>query len=212
MVWINPKIQIPKVVRMLYPQALWRFKEEGRTVYLTFDDGPVPEATPWVLDFLRNEDIKATFFCVGENVQTHAELFMQIIAEGHSVGNHTFNHVQGIKTSNEEYFANIEKAGTLINSNLFRPPHGVLKHSQFSVLKQNYRVVMWDVLSCDFDRTLTPDEVVKNVMNSIRPGSVIIFHDSIKAKQNMEIALPIVVEKLKKLGYTFKTIPFKSRK
>jgi len=203
---------MPKVMRMFYPQALWRFREECKTVYLTFDDGPIPEVTPWVLDFLKKETIKATFFCVGENVQKYPELFRQIIAESHSVGNHTFNHLQGLKTNNEEYFANIEKARTFIRSNLFRPPHGVLKHSQFSVLKKNYRVVMGDVPSRDFDRKLTSGKVVINVVDSIRPGSVIIFHDSIKAKQNMEIALPIVINKLKEKGYTFKPIPFEGEK
>jgi peptidoglycan-N-acetylglucosamine deacetylase len=211
MVWINPKVQMPKVVRILYPQALWRFKETGRTVYLTFDDGPVPEATPWVLSLLKNEGIKASFFCVGENVQKHPELFRQIIAEGHSVGNHTFNHVQGLKLNSDAYFANIEKADRLINSDIFRPPHGFLRRSQLSGLKKKYQLVLWDVLSRDFDRKLAPEQVVKNVMDFVRPGSVVIFHDSIKAKENMEQALTVVIEKLKEQGYTFKTIPFESR-
>ena len=206
MCW-KPEIRPPWFVRILYRKALWRVKGDEKVVYLTFDDGPVPEVTPWVLELLRQENTKSTFFCVGENVEKYPALFQQLLEEGHVAGNHTFRHAQGLKSGKDEYWYGIEKADHLIGSPLFRPPHGFLKWSQYRALKKKYQMVMWDVLSRDFDHRLQPREVYTNVMEWVRPGSIIIFHDSIKAEKNMKEALPQVIRSLKEQGYRFETIP-----
>jgi peptidoglycan/xylan/chitin deacetylase (PgdA/CDA1 family) len=186
--------------------------EHQRVVYLTFDDGPVPQVTPWVLDLLEKESIQATFFCVGENVQKYPALYQQILAGGHSVGNHTFNHLQGIKCGNEHYFSNIDTAGNYIDSDLFRPPHGLMGASQYKHLKTRYRIIMWDLISCDYDGRLKPAKVLKNVVDFVRPGSIITFHDSVKAKVNLFEALPESIGWMKEQGYRFEAIPYKSTK
>jgi len=186
-------------------------KEAGQVVFLTFDDGPIPEVTPWVLDLLKKEDIKATFFCVGENVQKYPGIYQQILDEGHSVGNHTFNHLQGIKTNNQDLFSNIEKAANYIHSDLFRPPHGLLKPSQYKYLKKKYRIIMWDLISCDYDKWIKPGEVLKNVTDFVRPGSIITFHDSEKARINLMKALPLSIQWMKEQGYRFEAIPYSQK-
>ncbi len=206
----DPRVRLPRFVTSLLGNALWRFDENERVVYLTFDDGPIPEVTPWVLDLLRKEEIKATFFCVGENVKKHPEVYRQILDNGHSVGNHTYNHWQGLKKENKEYFGNIEKAGKYIDSDLFRPPHGWLKMSQYRHLKQHFRIVMWDVISCDYDRRLEPNRVLKNVTDFVRPGSVLTFHDSLKAERNLTETLPLAIRWMKEQGYRFEAIPYQS--
>lgn len=203
---MNPGVRAPQIIRLLYRKAVWNFSQREKVVYLTFDDGPIPEVTPWLLDLLKKENIKTSFFCVGENVQKHPEVFQQILDDGHSVGNHTFNHIQGLKSGNYRYLANIEKANTLIGSNLFRPPHGFLKRSQYKRLSRKYRIVMWDVLSRDFDNRISAKEVHNNVMGYVRPGSIITFHDSLKAEKNLKEALPEVIRSLKKQGYRFEAI------
>ncbi|MDR1860402.1 MAG: polysaccharide deacetylase family protein [Bacteroidales bacterium] len=180
--------------------------DTGKTVYLTFDDGPVPEVTPWLLDLLKEQDIKACFFCVGENVKKHANIYLRILREGHLTGNHTFNHLVGLKTTVKEYVDNVELAARYIKSALFRPPHGFLRRGQYQILSGRYRIIMWDVVSCDYRRTLTPVHVVDNVMQHVRPGSIITFHDSLKAERNLRIALPDVIKKLKEEGYSFGTL------
>ncbi len=201
--WVHPQIRLPWLVTRLFPGAVFRVKTKEKQVYLTFDDGPIPEVTPWVLAFLREHGLKACFFCVGENVQRYPELFRQLQTEGHLVGNHTFNHMQGLKNDDELYYTNIEKAETYIPGKLFRPPHGLLRLRQFRKLKPDYRFIMWDIISRDFDRQLTPEQVAENVLRNLRPGSVIIFHDSLKAEENMKKALKMVVDKLPELGYRF---------
>lgn len=203
MLGVNPNIRLPWLVRLLFPGALFRVKTAANEVFLTFDDGPVPEVTPWVLNFLKQEGLKACFFCVGENVARYPELFRQVIGEGHVVGNHTFNHLQGLKTDDQAYYANIEKAAGYIPGNLFRPPHGLLRPRQFRNLKKRYRLVMWDIISRDFDKNLSPEQVAHNVLDFARPGSVIIFHDSVKAENQMKEALPRVIAELRKRGFTF---------
>lgn len=207
MMRLKPGVHLPFIIRLFYRKALWRLDKTQKVVYLTFDDGPIPEVTPWVLDLLKDENVKATFFCVGENVQKHPSVFRQLLDEGHTVGNHTFNHIQGLKSDLDNYLSNIEKADKLIGSTLFRPPHGFLKKRQYRALLKKYRIVMWDVLSRDFDNSITATEVFENVMNFIRPGSLIIFHDSLKAEINMKEALPKVIRSLKNDGYRFETIP-----
>jgi len=209
--YVNPRVRLPGFFTSLFKDAIWRFKEAGQTVYLTFDDGPIPEVTPWVLDLLEKEEIKATFFCVGENVQKYPEVYQQILDHGHSVGNHTFNHLQGYKLVDQDYFTNIEKAGNYIKSDLFRPPHGLLKVSQYNYLKKKYRMIMWDLITCDYDSRLKPEEVLKNVTDYIRSGSILTFHDSEKAKNNLMNALPPAIKWIKEQGYRFEAIPYNQK-
>ena len=207
----DPRIRLPQFITRCFPGALWRLQTNERKVVLTFDDGPIPEITPWVLDVLKEHQVKACFFCVGENVKRYPKLYQRILDEGHQTGNHTFNHLQGIKTSNEVYLSNIAKASNYIESDLFRPPHGLIRISQYLEVSRDYQVVMWDILSGDYKPELSPDEVVDNVLEFIRPGAIITFHDSIKAEENLKYALPIVIKKLKEDGYQFGLLP-KSRK
>jgi peptidoglycan/xylan/chitin deacetylase (PgdA/CDA1 family) len=208
----NLRVRLPGFITALFKEATWRMDKTGQVVYLTFDDGPIPEVTPWVLDLLRKENIRATFFCVGENVMRYPEVYRQILDDGHSVGNHTFNHWQGLKKLNREYFRNIEKAREYIDSDLFRPPHGWLKRSQYMFLKRKYRIVMWDVISCDYDRGLKPEKVFRNIADFVRSGSIITFHDSLKAQRNLEEVLPKSIRWMKGQGYRFEAIPYKSSK
>lgn len=203
----DPRIQLPKIATRYFPQALWRLPGKEKRVVLTFDDGPITEVTPWVLELLRKENIKACFFCVGENVQRHPEVFQQIVDEGHQIGNHTFNHMQGMQNTDEDYFKNIEKAAQFIPSSLMRPPHGWMRKSQYREVSKHYQIVMWDIISRDYDATLSAESVKNNVLNFVRPGSVIIFHDSLKAQKNMQSALPDVIRELKKRDYKFALLP-----
>jgi len=205
----NLRVRLPGFITALFKEATWRMDKTRQVVYLTFDDGPIPEVTPWVLSLLRKENIRATFFCVGENVSRYPEVYQQILDDGHSVGNHTFNHWQGLKKSNREYFRNIEKAREYIDSDLFRPPHGWLKRSQYFFLKRKYQIVMWDVISCDYDRGLKPENVLRNITEFVRWGSIITFHDSLKAQRNLEEVLPISIRWMKEQGYRFEAIPYK---
>ncbi|MBD8389577.1 polysaccharide deacetylase family protein [Dysgonomonas sp. BGC7] len=196
--------QPPRLYRMLFPGAIWRKPVEGqKTVYLTFDDGPIPEITPWVLDLLRKYDIKATFFCVGDNVRKYPEIYKSVLNEGHRVGNHTFNHVQGIRKFTKRYLENARLASEYITSDLFRPPHGHMRIPQFFTLRREYKIVMWDVVTRDYSKLMTPEKVLDNVKKYTRDGSVIVFHDSLKSEQNMKYALPRSLEWLKQEGYTF---------
>ena len=208
----NLKVQLPNWFTRLFPDAIWRLPNGDKSVYLTFDDGPISEITPQVLDILREYEIKATFFCVGENVFNYPEVFKQILEEGHVVGNHTYNHLQGIKFSDDYYVRNVEKANRFIGSNLFRPPHGIMRRSQYQKLSQLYTIVMWDVISCDYDRNLTPDQCFSNVVDFVRDGSIITFHDSLKAEKNVLDTLPRVIKHLKAEGYQFKKIEFPKTK
>ena len=206
---IDLRVRLPRYITSLFKEAVWRLDETERIVYLTFDDGPIPEITPWVLDLLQKEKIKATFFCVGENVMRNPEVYQQILKDGHSVGNHTFNHWQGIKKGNKDYFQNIEKAGEYIDSDLFRPPHGWLKPSQYHFLKKKFRIIMWDLISCDYDVRIRPERVFKNITDFVRPGSVITFHDSIKAQRNLKETIQPAIRWIKEQGYRFEAIPYK---
>lgn len=199
--------QPPKLYRFLYRKAIWRIPVKGKkTVYLTFDDGPIPDITPWVLDLLDQYNIKATFFCVGDNVRKYPEIYQMILNRGHRVGNHTFNHVQGIKKFTRKYIQNAHLAKEYIASDLFRPPHGHMRFPQFLRLRKLYKIVMWDVVTRDYSKYMSPDNVFNNVKKYTRDGSIIVFHDSIKAEQNMKHALPKSIEWLQKEGYSFEVI------
>ncbi|WP_339609823.1 polysaccharide deacetylase family protein [uncultured Planktosalinus sp.] len=201
-------VKIPFYIPYLFPKRLWHFSRKHKIVYLTFDDGPIPQVTPWVLDQLKKYNAKATFFCIGNNIQKHPALFAQLKAEGHHVGNHTFNHVNASKTSFNEYMENTKKAEVFFNHPLlFRPPYGKLDTKKAeALLEKKYQIVMWDVLSADFDPTITPEKCLNNVIENAKNGSVIIFHDSLKAEKNLRVALPEVLRHFSEKGYTFKAI------
>lgn len=196
--------QPPWFYRVLFPGVTWRIPAAKKCVYLTFDDGPVPEITPWVLDILDEYGVKATFFCVGENVYKHPDVFNMIRERGHGVGNHTYNHIQGIRFWTKNYVANTEKAAGFIDSRLFRPPHGHMRRPQILELRKRYRIIMWDVVTRDYSPHMTPGDVFNTVRKYVRNGSIIVFHDSLKAEHNMKEALPKSIEWLLEQGYEFR--------
>jgi peptidoglycan/xylan/chitin deacetylase (PgdA/CDA1 family) len=200
-------VHTPHYVQALFPGLIWKMSAEQNEIFLTFDDGPIPEVTPWVLDTLDEFSAKATFFCVGDNVRKYPEIFDRVVESGHTVGNHTQNHLSGWATENISYFHNIRHCARKVHSGLFRPPYGKLKPSQMQFLQRHYRIVMWDVLSGDFDRNITPEDCFQNVIQYASPGSIVVFHDSLKAKVNLEYALPKVLEHFSDLGYTFNAMP-----
>lgn len=199
--------QPPFFYRMLFPETVWRIHRKQRTVYLTFDDGPIPEVTPWVLDTLDHYGVKATFFCVGDNVRRNPELFQEIIKRGHTVGNHTMNHMQSMKVTTRTYLRNVAMANELIGSRLFRPPHGLMRWGTARLLKNHFTLVMYDLVTRDYSKKLNGEQVLHNVKKYARKGSIIVFHDSLKAEKNMKYALPLAIEWLKKKGYEIKPIP-----
>lgn len=192
-------------LRWLYPRATWRMDKKEKAVYLTFDDGPIPEATPFILETLRKYNIKATFFMVGDNVRKYPELFEQVKAEGHRIGNHTFNHFSGMRHTTREYLDNVKKANELLHTDLFRPPHGWIRYPQYGFISPHYRVIMWDVVTRDYSNRLTAADVVANVKRYSRNGSIITFHDSLKSIDKLRTALPESIEWLMEQGYEFKT-------
>ncbi len=194
--------QPPLIYRILFPEATWRIKRRGRKVaYITFDDGPIPEVTPWVLDTLDRYGVKATFFMVGDNVRRHPELCEEVKRRGHSVGNHTMHHLQGFKVHSKRYLRDITEADALIDSALFRPPHGLMRWSQAHVIKDHYNIIMYDLVTRDYSSKLTPGQVLDNVKRFARNGSIIVFHDSLKAERNMKAVLPQAIEWLLDQGY-----------
>lgn len=198
----------PLLYRLLFPEAVWRIKVRRRkVVYLTFDDGPVPEVTPWVLDTLDRYGVKATFFMVGENVRRYPHLLDEVRRRGHSYGNHTMHHVQGMKVGTRAYMRDITEADAYIDSPLFRAPHGIMRWAQAAAIKNHYNIVMYDLVTRDYSRKLTPDRVLANVKRYARNGSIIVFHDSLKAEKNLRYALPRAIEWLKEEGYEFARIP-----
>ena len=200
--------QPPLIYRILFPEAIWRIKrKQQRVVYLTFDDGPIPEVTPWVLDTLDKYGIKATFFMVGDNARRHPWLVDEIKKRSHSYGNHTMNHLQGLKTTTLRYMRNITEANKYIDSSLFRPPHGLMRPSQAKAIKARYNIVMYDLVTRDYSHKLNGEDVLKNVKRYTRNGSIIVFHDSLRAERNLKYALPRAIEWLKNEGYEFQVIP-----
>ena len=214
--------QPPEFLRKLYPGAIWRMNPNEKAVYLTFDDGPIPEVTPWVLDLLDKHNIKATFFMVGDNIRKYPEEFRMVVERGHRIGNHTFNHIRGFEYTARNYLGNTEQArifmemGGDINCNvekvlyplLFRPPHGHMFANQYLTLKRTYRIVMWDLVTRDYNKKLRGPQVLANVMRYARNGSIITFHDSLKSWENgnLQYALPRAIDFLKEEGYEFKLL------
>ncbi len=196
----------PRLFRLCFPGALFRAKGCGKRVYLTFDDGPVPAATPYVLEVLRERGIKATFFMVGDNVRRYPEIFRKVLEEGHTVGNHTMHHLHGLFSRTRTYLADVAEADAAINSELLRPPHGILRLRQLFMLKKTHRLVMYDLVSRDYSRLFTAEDVVNTVKRLVRPGSVIVFHDSIKSLPRMRDSLPVSIDWLIERGYEFGVI------
>ena len=196
----------PKLYRNLYRGSHWRFTIDKKIVYLTFDDGPIPEITPWVLDLLDKYNIKATFFCVGDNVRKYPDIYRMVQERGHQTGNHTFHHIQGLKTDTRSYMEDVQEAGRLIDSKLFRPPYGHMRFSQFKALLKKYKVIMWDVVTRDYSHLMTAEQVFEVVKKYTRNGSIIVFHDSLKSGDRMKQSLPKSIEWLQEQGYSFELI------
>lgn len=204
-------IKTPWWVKRIFSSYVWSIPGKDKVVYLTFDDGPHPAITPWVLDELRKYDAKATFFCIGNNVVQFTDVYNQIVKEGHAVGNHTYQHLNGWKTDATIYLNDIAETSKVIVSNLFRPPYGKITSAQAKGLanamnSKSSKVIMWDVLSADFDKNISPEQCVQNVLKNVSPGSVVVFHDSEKAFGNLKAALPDTLKILKRKGYEFEKI------
>ena len=228
-------VKTPKLVQRIYPKRVWAFPMKKKQVFLTFDDGPIPEVTPWVLSLLKKYDAKATFFCIGDNVSKHPEVFQQTITEGHAIGNHTFHHLNGRKTKFEEYLEDVEKADSIMLqarlpvrnevkvgstklevqvtrcsspiTQLYRPPFGKMTAKQSKALqKQGYKIIMWDVLSADFDASISEEKCLQNVIKNIEEGSIVVFHDSLKAEKKLRYALPKVLDFISEKGWKCQVI------
>ena len=197
-------------IKKIFSNYTWDVSNTGKTVYLTFDDGPIPVVTEWVLGELKKHNFKATFFSIGDNITKHPEIFKKLVSEGHSIGNHTFNHLNGWNTSTEDYVENVARCEEAISKNinqtpksrLFRPPYGKIKTAQSKVIqKLGYKIIMWDVLSADFDTKISKEQCLDNVLSNVKPGSIIVFHDSVKAFKNLEYVLPKTLDFLKENNF-----------
>jgi peptidoglycan/xylan/chitin deacetylase (PgdA/CDA1 family) len=186
-------IRPPSILRKLFPGLIWTIPNDENRVFLTFDDGPDPEVTPWVLDMLGKYDAKATFFCLGRNVEKYPDLFERIKAEGHAVGNHSYSHPDGWRTKNSDYFEDIGRADSLIGSRLFRPPYGRITPFQIKELKKKYRIVMWDLLSGDFISKTTAQKCLQNSARAKEPGSILVLHDKARIREKLHVILPIIL-------------------
>lgn len=200
------RIRPPKLIQRLFPSFIWNFPNERDGIFLTFDDGPRPEVTPWVLDELDKYNAKATFFCIGKNVELFPDLYNEIIKRGHAVGNHSYSHVKGWGMKTGDYVRDIDIAGDMISSNLFRPPYARIGINQANVLGERYRTIMWSILSRDYNKRLSGRACAKNVIPYLAPGEIIVFHDSIKCATNLWVALPMVLEAIKEKNLICKRI------
>ncbi len=199
--------QMPDIVRLLYPTVLWRKDKDKKVIYLTFDDGPTEEITHWILKTLDEFGVKATFFCIGNNAEKHPEIVDEIRQNGHSVGIHGYSHVRGLYKKQEEYLNDIKKSESIIKSKIFRPSHGRIYPSQVKKLNElGYKVVLWDVITRDYNTNLKEEEVLKIAKKYTRNGSIVVFHDSLKAEKNMKYAFPLAVKYWIENGYTFETL------
>lgn len=204
-------VKSPNILKNLFPNLIWEVKTKEKEIFLTFDDGPHPAITPWVIDILKEFNALATFFCVGENVCNFRETFDHTLSNGHSVGNHSYNHVKGWNTSDIKYIENINKASELIKSQLFRPPYGRIKPSQIRKLNDDFSIIMWTVLSYDFDKSIDGEMCFKNSIASEKEGTIVVFHDSEKAEKNLKTALPLFLEYFSKLGFKFGALPMQTK-
>jgi peptidoglycan-N-acetylglucosamine deacetylase len=193
-------------IKKFYPDLIWDKKGNGKKLYLTFDDGPTPEITDRVLEILSQYNARATFFCLGRNVEHYPAIYQHILAKNHAVGNHTYSHLKGWKTRHKEYFQDIELANQFIHSDLFRPPYGQIKNTQIRHLKNKYKIIMWDVMSHDYENRISKDRSLKAVLRYTKEGSIVVFHDSLKAADKALYILPRVLEEFARKGYTFEAI------
>ena len=202
------KYQLPAWLQRIYPGAIWRGDTTRKVVYLTFDDGPIPEVTPKLLDILEKEKVHATFFMVADNVTKHPQIYHRVVANGHKVGNHTYHHIKGTKYKLADYIANVKKADVILGgTKLFRPPYGrILPKQNLTLRSMGYKIILWDVLTHDYDKNYSADEMVKIVTRYARNGSIIVFHDSLKSNERMLAAVPRVIKELRNEGYTFETL------
>ncbi len=201
-------VKTPGLVQRMLPDVRWAFDRDKPVVYLTFDDGPMPEITPWVLDQLDQFNAKATFFCVGSQVMAHPDIYNSILEKEHAVGNHTHNHLRGWTSRDDDYLLDVETASALIKSKLFRPPYGQIRISQINKLKKlDYHIIMWSVLSKDWDLRISPEQCEQNVIDHVTAGDIVVFHDSLKASRNLRHALPGTLKFLSEKGFEFKRIP-----
>ena len=199
-------IKSPSILKKLFPNLIWDIETNEKEIYLTFDDGPHPEITPQVLDILDKYNAKATFFCVGDNVRKHPDTYELILKKGHKTGNHSYSHSNGWKVSNVDYFDDIKKASKLVKSDLFRPPYGRITPSQIKFLKTKYRIIMWSVLTYDYSKKVNKEQCLKNSIIKTKPGSIIVFHDSLKSADNMLYALPLFLKHFTDKGFVFKLL------
>ena len=202
-------VKSPWLLKKYYSECTWRINTDEKIIFLTFDDGPHPEATAFVLDELKKYNAKATFFCIGKNVKANFDTYKRILMEGHQVGNHTYDHLNGWKTSDKEYLNNIIEAAKIIDSNLFRPPYGKISKFQLSATRGErlqMKTIMWEVLSGDFDTSLKPENCYLNVIKNSKQGSIVVFHDSLKALPALQYALPRTLEYFSQKGFQFKSI------
>jgi peptidoglycan/xylan/chitin deacetylase (PgdA/CDA1 family) len=202
--------RIMPLIQQMDKRMLWRVDTTEKVLYLTFDDGPIPELTPWVLDVLKANDAKATFFCMGRNVVSHPELFQRLVDEGHAVGNHTWDHPSGWRTSRFDYFRSVLRCQRVTRTDLFRPPYGRATSAQINALRKRFQLVMWDVLSGDFEERMTGDDCFQIVRDKAKPGSIIVFHDNLLSEIRMRHALPRVLVHFKQLGYRFDPLPMRT--
>lgn len=193
-------VQVPKFLQKTTTRLNWRF-ENTNQIFLTFDDGPTPEITEKVLEILKSFDVKGTFFCIGRNVDRHPELYSKVLEQGMGIGNHTYSHLNGWKNKRQSYIDDVDLASSLISSNLFRPPYGRIRTVQAKALAEQFKIIMWDVLSKDYDFNISPQQCFENVRDYAKAGSIVVFHDSIKAFRNLEYALPKSIEYLLNKGY-----------
>ncbi|MCX2450788.1 polysaccharide deacetylase family protein [Pedobacter sp. PLR] len=202
-------VKSPLLLKWYYPSLVWHKTRAQSVIYLTFDDGPIPDVTDFVLKTLKSFNAKATFFCIGDNIQKHPAIFDQLKADGHTIGNHTFNHLKGWKTDDKTYLENFRQCQKLTNTNLFRPPYGRIKKSQIASLRAEFpqlEIIMWDVLSGDFDVQLAPEKCYRNVIKHTRNGAIIVFHDSLKAFDRLQYTLPRALQYFSEQGYQFATL------
>jgi peptidoglycan/xylan/chitin deacetylase (PgdA/CDA1 family) len=203
---LNLFLRVPGIIRQLFPQREWKHSTREKVLYLSFDDGPHPEITRHTMDVLERFQAKATFFCVGDNVRKYPDVYKALLNRGHRCGNHTMNHLKGWNTSTENYISNVEEAAKLIDSNLFRPPYGRMTRAQERILKTQYRIIMWTLLSADYQPNLNRERALEFLKRQTSPGSIVVFHDSEKARQNLEYLLPRYLEFARNAGYTFATL------
>lgn len=196
----------PRFFRIFFPNKTWGFSRSENAVYLTFDDGPDPNITPWVLDYLKEKQILATFFCVGENVKNYPEIYARILAEGHSVGNHTMKHEKGVQIDLKTYMHSIEAAKEYIDSNLFRPPYGRMTLAQTQQIKKNYKIIMWSWLSFDYDKNIPIEKILRKAKNQIKSGDILVFHDNAKTKDRLKMLLPEIAKIIEEKKLVFKAI------